>query len=108
MIAHLMQRSGRLPQGRLDDHDGAVRGKKWQELADHRSSLYRRICRGRKQFIQGICDEDEIIRPAPYKLLTKVALERMFQVTLDTSEDWARYSDLLTIGLPQPLRVMQR
>ena len=107
VITHAMQRSGRLPQGRLDDHDGTVRCEKWQKLRDNRSTLDRGIDRCRKQFIETVRHDNEVIWPAPHNLLAEIAFERMFQVTLDTPETFAGYSNLLAIGLPQPLRVLQ-
>jgi hypothetical protein len=103
----MMQRSSRLPQGRLDDHDGAVRREERQELRDNRSTLCRGIYRCRKQFIEAVRHDNEVIRPAPHNLHTKIAFERMFQVALDTPEMFAGYSNLLAIGLPQPFRVPQ-
>ena len=103
----MMQRSSRLPQGRLDDHDGAVRCEKRQELRDNHSTLCRGIDRSRKQFIEAVRHDNEVIRPAPHNLLTEIAFERMFQVALDTPETFAGYSDLLAIGLPQLLRLPQ-
>lgn len=107
VIAHMMQPSSRLPQGRLDDHDSAVRCEKWQKLADNRSPLCRRVGRGREQFIQAIRHDHEIIRPAPHYLLTKVAFEWILQIALDTAETCVGYSHLLTIGIPQPFRITQ-
>src|ERR1044071_6962695 len=107
VIAYLMQRAGRLPQSRLDDHDGAVRCEKRQELSDNRSAPYQRIDRWRKQFIEAVRHNNQIIRPAPHNLLTKITLERMFQIALDTSETCVGYSNLVAVGLPQSLRVLQ-
>src|SRR6267143_2976943 len=107
VITHMMQRSSRLPQRRLDNHDGAVRCEKRQELRDNYSTLCRGIDRCRKQFIEAVRHDNEVIRPASHNLLTKIAFERMFQITLDTPETFAGYSDLLAIGLPQPFRVAQ-
>ena len=86
VIAHLMQCPGRLPQGRLDDHDGAVRCEKRQELCDNRSTLCRGIDRCRKQFIETVRHDNQVIWPAPHNLLAKIAFERMLQIALDTPE----------------------
>jgi hypothetical protein len=80
----MMQRPSRLPQCRLDDHDGPVRCEERQELCDNRSTLGRGIDHCRKQFIEAIRHDHEVIRPAPHNLLTKIAFERMFQIALDT------------------------
>src|SRR6267143_3761724 len=84
VITHMMQRSSRLPQGRLDDHDGAVRCEKRQKLRDNRSTRFRRVGRCRKQFIETIRHDNEVIRPTPHNLLAEIAFERMFQIALDT------------------------
>ena len=107
VIPHMMQRSSRLPQGRLNDHDGAVRCEKRQELANNRSPLCRGIYRCREQFIETVRHDNEVIGPAPHNLLTKIAFEGMFQIALETAETFAGYPHPLAIGLPQPLRVPQ-
>src|SRR5580765_5483114 len=86
VIAHLVQRSGRLPHGRLYDHDGAVWCKKRQELRDNRSALCRGIDRCRKQFIETIRHDNQVIGPTPHNLFAKIAFERMLQITLDAAE----------------------
>ncbi len=107
-IAHLMQPSGRLPQSRLDDHDGAVRCEKRQKLSDNRSPLCRRVNRCREQFIQTIRHNDEIIRPAPHNLLTEIPFQWMLQVALHTAKACVGYSNLVAVGLPQFLSILQR
>jgi hypothetical protein len=101
----MMQRSSGPLQCRLDNHDGAVRCEERQKLRDNYSTLCRRIDRCRKQFIEAVRHDNEVIRSATHNLGTKVAFERMFQIALDTPETFAGYSDLLAIGLPQSLRV---
>src|SRR5580765_4463934 len=108
LIADLMQCPSRLPHGRLDDHDGAARCEIRQELCNNRSTLCRGIDRCRKQFIETVRHDNEVIWPAPHNLLAKIAFEWMLQIALDTPEARNGYSNLLAIGLPQPLRVLQR
>jgi hypothetical protein len=105
MIACMMQRSCCLLQCWLDDHDGTVRGKERQKLRHNRSTLRGGIDRRRKQFIETIRQNNEVIWPMTHNLFTKVAFEWMFQVALDTPETFAGYSYLPTIGLPQFPRV---
>jgi hypothetical protein len=84
VITHMMQRSSRLPQCRLNDQDGAVRCEERQELRHNRSALCGGIDRCRKQFIEAVRHDNQIIGPAPHNLLAEITLERMFQVALDT------------------------
>src|SRR5467141_1787647 len=105
VVTHMMQCSSRLPQSRLDNHDGAVRCEKRQELRDNHSTLCRGIDQCRKQFIETVRHDNEVIRPASHNLFTKIAFERMFHVAIDTPETFAGYYNLLAIGLPQHFRI---
>jgi hypothetical protein len=84
VITHMMQRTSRLPQGRLDDHDGAVRCEKRQELRDNHRTLCWGIDRCKKQFIEAVRHDNKVVRPTPHNLFSQIAFERMFQVALDT------------------------
>ena len=81
--------------------------EKRQELPDNRSSLCRRIGRCRKQFVEAVRHDHEVIGPTPHNLLTEIPFERMFQIALDATKALAGYSNLMAVGLPQSLRILQ-
>ena len=84
-----------------------MRCEKRQKLANNRSPLCRGIGRRCKQFIEAICHDDEVIGSALRNLLAEIAFERMFQIAPKAPKACAGYSNLLTIGIPQILCLLQ-